>query len=204
MLPRFRPLQRRFDGPGAVSVMVLPAKAVPKPPNPRPDRHLIERVRGLSRRRRPLATELYVIGCEYVPLGVSVAIGIREGAARDQVVAVREALHGYCGRCRRAGATAPAGRSAAPWSTASSRSIVARVAGVRTTGGVNLFGRDAGGFRLLGETPPRGRSAGARAVAAARAAPADVVVDAPAPESLALDRPVGQDAVPIPVVPEVC
>jgi hypothetical protein len=31
-----------------------------------------------------------------------------------------------------------------------------------------------------------------------------VAVDADVPESLRPERPVGQDAVPIPVVPEVC
>ena len=43
--------------------------------------------------RTPLATELYVIGCEYIALGLAVAVTLREGFARDKVLLdVREAL----------------------------------------------------------------------------------------------------------------
>ena len=207
VLPRFRPFQRRFDSPGTVSIMVLPDKAVPKPPNPRPDRNLIERVRAHLDARRPLATELYVIGCEYRPLGVSVAIGIREGAARDQVVkAVRETLHGYLW------ALPPGGRDGSGWPLGQAvvnlelEVIVARVAGVRTTRGVNLFSRDTSGFRLLAEDPAsRTQRLALEPWQLPELLQLTVAVDADtAPESLALERPVGQDAVPIPVVPEVC
>ena len=70
MLPRFKPRDRRFDVPGVVSVMALPAAAAwRRAPNPRPDRPFIERLHAYLAARAPLATELYVIGCEYVPLG---------------------------------------------------------------------------------------------------------------------------------------
>ena len=69
VMPRFKPRERRFGVPGVVSVMVLPARPFGKAPNPRPDRPFIERVHAHLSVRTPLATELYVIGCEYVPLG---------------------------------------------------------------------------------------------------------------------------------------
>jgi hypothetical protein len=187
--------------------MVLPAKAVAKPANPRPDRNLIERVRAHLDARRPLATELYVIGCEYRPLGVSVAIGIREGAARDQVVkAVRETLHGYLW------SLAPGGRDGNGWPLGQAvvnlelEVIVARVAGVRTARGVNLFTRDTAGFALLGEDPAsRTQRLALEPWQLPELLQLTVAVDAEAaPTSMIDERPAGEVAVPIPVVPEVC
>ena len=43
--------------------------------------------------RRPIATELYVIGCEYIPVAVSVVITASEGAPPDTTIqGVKEAL----------------------------------------------------------------------------------------------------------------
>jgi predicted phage baseplate assembly protein len=93
VLPRFKPSDRRFNVPGVVSVMALPAAALGPAPNPRPDRPFIERLHAHLSARTPLATELYVIGCEYVAIGISVAVALRDGFARDQVLLdVREAL----------------------------------------------------------------------------------------------------------------
>ena len=93
VLPRFKPHDRRFGVPGVVSVMALPAQALSGPPNPRPDRPFIERLHAHFSARTPLATELYVIGCEYVPLGLATTVTIREGHDRDATLfAVREAL----------------------------------------------------------------------------------------------------------------
>ena len=74
VLRRFKPQQRRPNVPGVVSVMILPAQANRVAPNPRPDRPTLEAVFAHLDARRPLTTELYVIGCEYAPLGVSAAL----------------------------------------------------------------------------------------------------------------------------------
>ncbi|MBT9498531.1 MAG: putative baseplate assembly protein, partial [Zoogloea sp.] len=97
VLPRFKPRARRFEVPGVVSVMALPARAFDPAanpgPHPRPDRPFIEKVHAQLGRRVPLATELYVIGCEYIALGLAVGIAIRDGYARDSVLfEVRTAL----------------------------------------------------------------------------------------------------------------
>lgn len=95
VLPRFKPHERQAPVPGVVSVMVWPARAGEDfaAPLPRADRPLLEAVHGHLDERRPLATELYVIGCEYRELGVSVAVLVREGFAREQVLTdVRLAL----------------------------------------------------------------------------------------------------------------
>jgi predicted phage baseplate assembly protein len=95
VLPRFKPHERNSAVPGAVSVMVLPQRASVDyaAPLPRADRPLLEAVYGFLNERRPLATELYVIGCEYREIGISVAVQIRDGFAREQVLTdVRLAL----------------------------------------------------------------------------------------------------------------
>jgi len=98
VLPRFKPHERNAAVPGAVSVMVLPQRARVDfaAPLPRADRPLLEAVHAFLNERRPLATELYVIGCEYVGIGLSVAVQIREGFARELVLTdVRQALRQY-------------------------------------------------------------------------------------------------------------
>jgi len=96
VLPRFKPQQRRPNVPGVVTVMVLPEQVVGPAPNPRADRALLEAVHAQLAPRVPLATELYVVGCEYVPVAISVAITLRDGAAPDTAAAaVRDALRAF-------------------------------------------------------------------------------------------------------------
>ena len=76
VLPKFKPQQRREGVPGVVSVMVLPKASTRSAPNPRPDRIMLERVHAFLDQRRPLAAEMYVIGVEYIELGLAVAVGM--------------------------------------------------------------------------------------------------------------------------------
>ncbi|WP_437310848.1 putative baseplate assembly protein [Sorangium sp. So ce388] len=140
VIPRFLPQQRRDDVPGAVSVMVLPWKAIWRPPNPRPDRPFLEAIHAHLDDRRPLATELYVIGCEYVRLGVGVGIRVRDGFGREAVMNdVRDALYRHLWPLPPGGSTGtgwPRGRSVRD------REIevaVAQVPGVDEIVGVSLF-----------------------------------------------------------------
>jgi hypothetical protein len=140
VLPRFKPQQRRSNVPGVVSVMVLPFKPLTLPPNPRPDRPIIEAVHGYLNARRPLTTELYVVGCEYIPVGISAGITIRDGFGRDTVInSVRDALRAF------AWSLAPGGPEGSGWPLGRSlrdREVevaVARVAGVNSVSGINLF-----------------------------------------------------------------
>jgi len=150
VLPRFMPHQRRENVPGVVSVMVLPDKALTEAPNPRPDQPFIEKVYTWLDHRRPLATELYVIGCEYVAVGLSVGITVSNGSAYDQVVNdVREALKRYLW------SLAPHGPNARGWPLGKNvvdrelEVAVARVDGVSTVGGLNLFRRDNGSWKKI-------------------------------------------------------
>ncbi len=143
ILPRFMPQQRRGEVPGVVSVMVLPFKELIEAPNPRPDQPFIEKVFAYLNDRRPLATELYVIGCEYIPLGLSIGITVSDGFAYDQVVnEVRETIKGYLW------SLPPDGPLGEGWLLGRSvqdrelEIVVARVAGVNSVGGVNFFNRE--------------------------------------------------------------
>jgi predicted phage baseplate assembly protein len=150
VLPRFKPHQRRRDVPGVVSVVVLPFKEERQPPNPRADRPFLEAVHGYLDARRPLAAELYTIGCEYVPLGVSVGLTLREGFGRDTVFnAVREELRRHLWPLE-AGGLSPEG-----WPFGKEvrdrelEVVVARVEGVATVAPVNLFTRQGNQWRIL-------------------------------------------------------
>jgi hypothetical protein len=130
--------------------MVLPSKQITEAPNPRPDQPFIEKVYSYLERRRPLATDIYVIGCEYVPIGLSIGISVRDGQAYDQVVNdVREAVKRYLW------SLAPHGPNAAGWplgKPVTDRELevaVARVAGVNGVDGINIFKRLESGWEKL-------------------------------------------------------
>jgi predicted phage baseplate assembly protein len=162
VLPRFKPHERQEDIPGVVSVMVLPARPTVdyRAPYPRADRPLLETVHAFLDARRPVATELYVIGCVYKPLGVSVAVQIRDGPAREQVLLdVQIALRRYLWPLPLGQSSGPGGTQG-DWSE-SARSdggyplgrrltdrelevVVARVPGVAGVSAVNLFAMDQG------------------------------------------------------------
>lgn len=145
ILPRFKPQQRRMGVPGVISVMVLPQQGATEPPNPRPDRLLLETIHAHLDSRRPLATELYVIGCDYQPLGISVAVQIQDGFGQDSVlVDVREALRRFLWSLPPGG---PQGKGWQLGRAVSDRElevIVARVPGISTVEELCLFRKQPG------------------------------------------------------------
>jgi predicted phage baseplate assembly protein len=148
VLKGFKPHQRREGVPGVVSVMVLPRIDGWMPPAPRPKRQTLEAVHAWVSARVPLTTEVYVIGCEYLPVGVSVAYELREGFERDATTqAVRTAVRAMLwplppGGPFEGGAGWPRGRAVR------SRELevaVARVPGVDEVHAVQLATRRADG-----------------------------------------------------------
>lgn len=209
LMERFKPQQRMFDVPGVVSVMVWPDKTTTAPPNPRPDAPLLRAVHAWLDARRPLSTELYVIGCEYVPLGISVGVDLRDGFGREEVIrAVRETLYTFLWPLPSGGLTGegwPRGRSV------QEREIevaIARVPGVRTVNGINLFEKADNAWRKLVPTTTCGGAELSLSpwslpellsvvVAVADKAPSDLRgVPNPFADQL--------NGVAVPVVPEVC
>ncbi len=150
VLPRFLPLQQRFNVPGVVSVMVLPRKESLVSPNPRPDQPTIQRVFDYLAPRRPLATELYVIGCEYIPLAVSVGLTVRPGYGQEQVrEEVRQAIYRFLWPLAPHGPQGEGWPLGRPVKDRELEVVVAQVKGVNTVSGVNLFERiTVGGQKL--------------------------------------------------------
>lgn len=148
VLPGFRPAHRQQGIPGVVSVSVLPRAAIIHPPNPRPGRHTLEAVHAWLSPRVTLGTELYVIGVEYVPLALSVAVEVRAGFGPDETVeAVKAALRQLLwpiapGGPLETGAGWPLGR---PVREREIDVAIARVPGVDEVRSVKLFTQDSHG-----------------------------------------------------------
>jgi hypothetical protein len=196
--------------PGVVSVMVWPLLTTLEAPYARIDRPLLEAVHAYLDSRRPLATELYVIGCEYIPLGISVGVQIQDGFGRDRVLlAVRDALKRFLFLLT------PGGNDGQGWPLGKAvkerelEVVVARVAGVSEVLGVRLFQRAP----ILPNTSPSWRSLGLPGQGVELSLQlwqlpellsVVVVADAPPPGDLTVPPSVTQLGIPVPVVPEVC
>lgn len=213
VLPRFKPRDRRRDVPGVVSVLALPAAPFGPAPNPRPDRPFIERMHAYLAARTPLATELYVIGCEYVPLGVSVGVRVREGFARDRVLyEVREAIRRLLWPLPPGGAIQEGWALGRPVRARELEVDVSRVAGVLEVRGPNLFERVEDQWRQI---PPSGVD-GTQALCLRKwqlpellsvvvVGGTDVNMEAPADLSAAPNPFAQANAIAVPVIsPETC
>lgn len=151
VLPRFKPHEPTPDVPGVVSVMVLPAVPFVPGPAPRPDRHLVDKVHGWLDQRRPLATELYIIGPDYVPLAATVALQVSDPANRDAILqAIRLEIR------RHFWPLVPGGMNGSGWPLGEPvrvqelSVVIARMPGVRVLAEVALFTRKGGVWKPLG------------------------------------------------------
>jgi Baseplate J-like protein len=140
VLPLFKPQTRDTNVPGVVSVMVIPPKTLFQPPCPRAARPLLENVYGYLSPKCPVAAEMYVIGTEYVDLGISVAVEVANGFGLLQVSQqVELALRTYLWP------VPPGGQNSQGWPLGRKvRSlelevIVSQVAGVVEVNGLLLF-----------------------------------------------------------------
>lgn len=203
VLPRFKPQQRRSNVPGVVSVMVLPRSDSREPPAPRPDRPMLEAVHAWLDVRRPLATELYVIGCEFVPLALTLGVDVVDPDGRDAVFrAVSDAVKTWLF------ALAPGGPAGEGWPLGRpvlNREIevaAARVPGVRAVDDVRLFARSGSDWREI--QPVDGRAVLPLQPWQLPELLSVAVADGEAAASPVAPAMAGRDAVAIPVVPEVC
>jgi len=150
VLPLFKPQTRTSNVPGVVSVMVIPAKDTLQPPCPRADRPMLETVHAYLNARKPVAAELYVIGVDYVGIGISLAIEVRAGFELRQVSNdVEQALRRYLWPLEPGGALQtgwPLGRHVRSFEL---DVVVSQVPGVVQVNGLNIFRRRAdGGYDL--------------------------------------------------------
>lgn len=203
VLPGFKPQTRDFEVPGVVSVLALPDRAGFEPPYPRVDRPFIEAVTNYLDARRPLGTEMYVIGCEYVPLALTVGVDYPPGEGPRVLAAVQAALKEFLFALRPGG---PAGDGWPLGGTVRRREleiVVSRVEGVTGVDGPVLFTKRNGTWF---EVTTRGTDLELRlqpwqlpellgVTVAAGTAPRTFTP--PPPEH-------AEDGFAIPVVPEVC
>jgi predicted phage baseplate assembly protein len=211
VLPRFMPRQRRFNVPGVVSVMVLPRKEGVEPPNPRPDQPTIRKVHDYLSARRPLATELYVIGCEYIPMAVGVGITVAAGFGAEQVNHdVRQAVQRYLWPLSPHGPQGEGWPLGRPVQGRELEVVVAQVKGVNTVTGVNLFQRAALEQQRLWLTVKRPQPCAAVLIAIKQWQLPELLAvvvntDGVIPESVTVQGGAsGTGGVALPVVPEVC
>lgn len=210
VLSRFKPQQRKFNVPGVVSVMVLPDQSPVGPPNPRPDRPMLETVHAWLSQRVPVATELYVIGCEYVPVSVTIGVNLLDGVAQETTLsAIRDAVRLFLWPLAGGGTDGLGWRLGRSVRDRELDVIVARVPGVDTVNGINLFRQTGTVWQIV----PRNKSNDPVEIplhpwALPELLHVFVVADGDAPSSVGLDGQgiggAGTGEVGVPVVPEVC
>ncbi len=146
VLPLFKPQTFDTNVPGVVSVMVIPPKTTFQPPCPRAGRPLLSNVYAYLDPKRPVAAEMYVIGTEYVQLGLSVAVEVRSGFGLQQVAQqVEQQLRVYLWPNPPGGANGqgwPLGRTVRSLEL---EVIVSQVPGVVEVNGLLLFQPISGG-----------------------------------------------------------
>jgi hypothetical protein len=156
---------------------------------------------------------MYVIGVEYLPIGLAVAVRLRDGHARDRVLqSVRDALRDYLW------SLAPGGSQGEGWPLGQAviqqelEVVVARVPGIRIVRGVNLFTQQSARWVALEADPQTGVQ---RLEMQAWQLPELLAVVVDDGDDLATDlnratglgsglTPDAPAGIPIPVVPEVC
>ena len=159
VLPLFKPQNRASNVPGVVSVMVFPQKNGLQPPCPRADRTLLESVYAYLNPKRPVSAEMYVIGSEYVGLGISVAVEVRNGFGLLQVSQqVEQTLRAYLWPIPPGGLTNqgwPLGRGVRSLEL---EVIVSQVPGVVEVNGLILFQQASNGTWAPLATDSSGKS----------------------------------------------
>ncbi len=211
VLSLFHPQNFQENIPGVVSVMVLPKRDQISLPNPRPDRALLETVFAYLEPRKPLATEMYVIGCDYRKIGLSIGISVRNGFGPDTVASqVAAALKQVLWPLRPGGFLGtgyPLGKMVR---TLELEIIAATVPGADEVTGINLFEQlPSGVYSRI--TTPDDKHAALDLLSYQLPELLKVVVvtapegqDAVPPTSLDPDDPSTAGGIPIPIVPEVC
>ena len=206
VLPGFKPQQRRSNVPGVVTVMALPFKDGNTAPAPRPDRPFLETVFNQLDPRRPLTTEMYVVGCEYIAVGVGVAVTIRDGFGRDATLqAVQDATRLFLW------ALQPGGHDGNGWAlgrAVNDRELevaVARVPGVDRVNHISLFTQNGGAW-----TQVAAASGGSATITLQSWQLPELLTvvaldtDSVVSDLRGLPNPFAPAAIAVPVVPELC
>ena len=146
---RLAPFVSCYDSalmPSADAVARLAARAPDDAQPPRPSAAQLREVYGWLRERCPIGTELYVLAPRFVPLAVSVAVGVRDPSVeRETLARVEAALRDWLRALAPGGADGrgwPLGRAVDPEEL---RAVAARVDGVTRVPAIALYVPGAGG-----------------------------------------------------------
>jgi hypothetical protein len=206
VLSLFHPQNFQENVPGVVSVMVLPKRDQISLPNPRPDRAMLETVFAYLEPRKPLATEMYVIGCDYVGIGLSIGISIRSGFGPDAVASqVTAALKRVLWPLTPGGFVQtgyPLGKTVR---TLELEVMAATVPGIDEIIGINLFQLlPSGVYSQVTITGEKYATLDLKSYQLPELLKVVVVIDADPPTTLDPEDSTAAGGIPIPVVPEVC
>ena len=140
----------RTDVPGVVSVFVLPPRQPMLAQTPKPTKGLLKDVFHYLRDRTVLGTELYVLSPQFIPLAVSVTVTVSDPQTEQQTLrAVQQSLVEFLWP------VAPGGVQQQGWplggAVKPSELIthMARVDGVQSINGVSLFTQGDNGWYAL-------------------------------------------------------
>lgn len=211
VLPLFKPQTQFSPAPGVVSVMVIPSMAGVLNPCPRASQTMLQTVYQYLSPCRPVSAEVYVIASEYVGVGISVGVEVKDGFQTIQVAqAVETALRSYLWPLN------PGGSDQTGWQLGRTvrqlelEVVVSNVAGVTEVNGVNLFSVLASGdFQLVNADS----SGSPEVVLSSWQLPEVlevVVIASPdgttstVPSNITTTTSTTDQSVPVPVVPEVC
>jgi hypothetical protein len=134
--------------------MALPNRPIAPAPNPRADRPFLEAIHAWVDARRPLGTEFYVIGCEYIPVAVSIGITVAAGEpVETTLLAVKNELIRALWPLNGGGLDGQGWRLGRELSNRELAVEAARVSGVSEVAGLNLFRRNpsTGTWERLGD-----------------------------------------------------
>jgi hypothetical protein len=171
---------------------------------------MLETIHARLSQRVPVATELYVIGCEYIPVSISIAVSLMDGFGQETVLAaVRDAVRLFLWPLPGGGADGLGWRLGRSVRDRELDVIVSRVPGVDTVNGLNLFQQVSG---LWQQTPVNTTTGTAEISLQQWQLPellhvfADAGLHPAATVGLDSQGPIGSHGndIGVPVVPEVC
>ena len=199
----FDPDEPDIEIPGVITIMVIPAS--PNNDNPLPDQFFLEAVCRHLQPRRLVTTELQIRAPEYVDIWVSVAIEVLDGYAAAPIrEAVTEEIYRFLSPLY-------GGQQAQGWLLKTNvrqgelEAIVTRVEGVRLINESLLLGTATASplteIAIAGLQLPR--LAGVSVISGKGVSPTPISELRNAPE-VTETPPVGDQWIPIPVIPEQC
>jgi Baseplate J-like protein len=192
----------RENVPGVVSIFVIPPRLPALAQNPKPTKGLLKDVYDYLQQRLVIGTELYVLSPQFIPLAVSVNLDVIDSITEQQTLRdVESALVEYLWPL------APGGARGEGWPMGGKVQVnelqaqVARVTGVKAVKALALFQKTAAGWKRLAKDSPLNLvSYQLPELLGVSASTANGEPELPG----GLESTKSNNAIPAPVVPQIC